>query len=526
MSTPLWDATASFSWYLYQADVALLVALERIKKIYNDSSITDKESELKKWSLEVEWEEDFTIAKKDENDDFIEKHLYQVKEYEVTTKNDWTVLSWTNVTFYLDGVVKLFQCSLNWINNTLDCKTYICGKKRIVNTSNELLNENDIINSLIKSEEKGVWYIKYKILFASTEKNKTDIKDFYNKCKKWINKLFETKIKKNNFFIWRQEWFWDFWDIHKEIQDLITEIKTWKSKWEKEYDDFYTQSDNYLRYFESKVKRMIQTNKKIKIEDRVTLNLYENILKEILTTDMHSLKPEDYQDMFFCNFIEKFDQEFIKLYELGQEEIIDNIYTDLTSDRDEYNSFLNEKRELISKNIFNYKDNIDKFLIFINYTLSKDVTLPKNIYEYTNSHYEFSRIKNKILLLITYFYAKKNCEDLKDNFFESLEKNYLINKEIYKWILTWLPNMKSDIQDFLNTQVFFQFEHSHIWIFNSDEIILEHSLSSNIPEADFFNKTFTKEQHKKYNKQINTTKAIKIFWWSNCLKWNANNYLK
>jgi hypothetical protein len=84
---------------------------------------------------------------------------------------------------------------------------------------------------------------------------------------------------------------------------------------------------------------------------------------------------------------------------------------------------------LISENIFNYKGNIDKFFIFLNYTLSKDITLPKTIDEYVKNHYDFSRIKNKILLLITYFYAKQSCVDLKDDFFESTENNYSITKD-------------------------------------------------------------------------------------------------
>jgi hypothetical protein len=85
--------------------------------------------------------------------------------------------------------------------------------------------------------------------------------------------------------------------------------------------------------------------------------------------------------------------------------------------------------------------------------------------------------------------------------------------------------MKSDLQHFLNTEVFFQFEMSHIWVFNHDEKILEDYLLSNIPELCFFENELTKSQHKKYNKKVTNTKAIKIFWWSNCLKSNANNYI-
>jgi len=54
-----WDATSSFSWFLYQADIALLKALEKIEKIW------DNKKELEKWSLEVEGEEDFTLIRKD-----------------------------------------------------------------------------------------------------------------------------------------------------------------------------------------------------------------------------------------------------------------------------------------------------------------------------------------------------------------------------------------------------------------------------------------------------------------------------
>jgi len=48
-----WDATSSFSWFLYQADIAVLKSLEKVIEI--------EEDKIQDWELEVEWEEDFTL---------------------------------------------------------------------------------------------------------------------------------------------------------------------------------------------------------------------------------------------------------------------------------------------------------------------------------------------------------------------------------------------------------------------------------------------------------------------------------
>jgi hypothetical protein len=72
MTEEAYDATASWSGYIYQGKVALYHAL----KIINEQEKTDQPMDISGLELEIEWEEDFSVKY---NNDYISYH--QVKAY-------------------------------------------------------------------------------------------------------------------------------------------------------------------------------------------------------------------------------------------------------------------------------------------------------------------------------------------------------------------------------------------------------------------------------------------------------------
>lgn len=523
MSTLPWDATASFSWYLYQADVALLVTLEKIKEIWIDNI-----DELKKWSLEVEWEEDFTLIKSEEWK-AVEKHLYQVKEYEKTTKNNWDILNWTDILKFLDWVIKLFQCTLENNNSKIDCKTYICWKRKIVNSENKKQNKKKIFQALIKSEDSDIWYIKYKILFPFSEKKKWEIKDIYSNKKGIINKYFEIKIKinnekfKNNFSIWRKKWFWEFDLNHKKIINIIFWIKSSKDS---SFDK--NQSDNYLRYFESKIKRMIQWNKNI--TKRKKLNLYDDILKKILDFDRISFNAEDYQDMFLNLFIEKFKNEFDKFYYNQANYFHSNISTEiypLINNIDNYNLLIENIIKKISNNIFNYKllsfnfikTTVPKF-VFSNI---EDVKNYSDFTNYSDKLYEIepSFIRIKIALLINLNYKFKNKKIV-----ENYNSYFSLTKNNQNWLILWANQEISTLIEILNSNITFLYEKEYLWIYwriwTVEELFLKKVWNDYLKSTEW--KKIIKNIEKN-NTNITKVKSINIFCWKHIESTSGSCYM-
>jgi hypothetical protein len=88
-----WDATNSWSGYNYQGKIALYLGIHKI----NELIISSKGKDLEKYSVEIEWLEDFSIVYTDATTR-VYKSIHQVKAKENTTIKD-----------YEDALVKLFQ---------------------------------------------------------------------------------------------------------------------------------------------------------------------------------------------------------------------------------------------------------------------------------------------------------------------------------------------------------------------------------------------------------------------------------
>ena len=56
-----WDATNSWSGYNYQGKIALFVVLKKINELISIGKV----DEIEKYSIELEWLEDFSILYKD-----------------------------------------------------------------------------------------------------------------------------------------------------------------------------------------------------------------------------------------------------------------------------------------------------------------------------------------------------------------------------------------------------------------------------------------------------------------------------
>lgn len=78
------DASHSWHGYTYQGKIALLVALQTINSLYANKSPLD----INDYYLELEWLEDFSIIKK-ENDNYYYESIHQVKAKANTSLNDY-----------------------------------------------------------------------------------------------------------------------------------------------------------------------------------------------------------------------------------------------------------------------------------------------------------------------------------------------------------------------------------------------------------------------------------------------------
>lgn len=526
----IWDATAWFSWFLYQADIALLKAFEKIEEFKND------EDELKKWSLEIEWEEDFTLFKDDWKNSL--KELYQVKEYE-----KWT--PWK----YLDWIIKLYQCTLEKYNNDINCKTFICSKVEITWISNDKIK---LIKKIKESEKKDILFqkcfcklwieeledkvIDYKNQEWSSKK-KTIISNYYlwnKKIELWKEFIDENKNKEKkeeiinafnlidlndfetNFDFWNIYWFWNYEKIQWEIIELIEKIKPWIINW-----------NYYLKFLESKVKRKIQENKLLDIWSRNNITLLE--FKEDLNKDLNYLSNSDYQDIFLNKFIELFNKVFDEVYKGKDwyEYNIESISDDLWNE-EEFEKLLDNIRKYISEKIFSW--NTNKLFNFIKYSIwNESIENIDNVENFTNLNDLLDKIigfdkkiKYKIQMLVSYFYALENNFTWIDNYFDWIEEKLSIIDWNNKWTITWLLDDKQDIKEFLKSNMFYDFEKTHLWICKVDNKLLSKHLWV-IKIEDFDDKV--KEYHKKKEFNITKTKDIKIFSWEKCLKTNATEFM-
>ena len=93
-----WDATNSWSGYNYQGKIALFVVLKKINELIS----MGKMDEIEKYSVELEWLEDFSILYK--SDDGVQyKTIHQVKAKDKH-----------NITDYEDALVKLYYKIVNY----------------------------------------------------------------------------------------------------------------------------------------------------------------------------------------------------------------------------------------------------------------------------------------------------------------------------------------------------------------------------------------------------------------------------
>lgn len=466
-----WDATASFSWYLYQADVALLFALKKIlalKEAWNDN-------EIEKCTLEVEWEEDFSLINNDTNF----KELYQVKE-----------TYWTEAKYYTEPVIKLFESFKLWWD-----------KKEFLVTTNDLWKVNNIDffdwlyawNNLTKTQTilkylyENDTFLKEKIDFLEGRTRPywaerevpfdykfkdTETKDTINE---YVLQNVSNFIKDENF---SYHCWGTFLDIQWNIKELISSIriKYWNT------DNINT--EHYLRFLESYIKRFIQRRKIEWLTETISLKevILDNVLKNWEDIFNELVKNDFYQDVFLNYFIDKFN---LKLEEIKNRSIFQYIKDDLWEEN--YLKFIDFLKESISNNVFSSKD---KFYLFIRYIS------PKQMISYFDSDDKISTftellndislftsdesIKNKIILLTKLFYLKKKWLVInKDKYFwekTDIDLDFSINNK--KAILTWNQQLnddeiEDDIVDILNSNIEYLFQKDFIWIKNSWWSILE-----------------------------------------------------
>lgn len=163
-----WDATNSWSGYNYQGKIALFVVLKKI----NELIVMEQMTEIEKYSVELEWLEDFSILYKN-NNDIQYKTIHQVKAKDKH-----------NISDYEDALTKLYYKIIN--NNSIEyAYLHVC---KPLNHNKDEWNNNVkrlVLNcSQIKTMQKSI--VSYK---NSTNK-KEEIEKIYKPRKKSeINKL-------------------------------------------------------------------------------------------------------------------------------------------------------------------------------------------------------------------------------------------------------------------------------------------------------------------------------------------------
>ena len=466
-----WDATASFSWYLYQADVALLFALIKIlslKKYWN-------EDKLKNWSLEVEGEEDFTLSNNENNF----KELFQVKETYWNEPKDYTI-----------PVIKLYESFKLWWD-----------KKELLVTTKDLWNIDNIDffdwlyarNNLTKDQVKLKYlfdnntFLTEKIIFENDKYkfNNTETKDT---IKEYVLQKTSEFIKEENFvyICW-----WSFTEVQLEIKEKISKVRL--EFWKK--DDI--NQEHYFRYLESYIKRFIQRRKVEWLEEQISL---ENVILNTVLKDWNEVFDElvevgFYEDIFINYFINKFN---LKIGEIKNNNIFLYIKDDLWED--EYCRFIDTFKESISYNIFL---NEKKLFLFIRHvspkksisyfdSLDKIWTFNKLIDD-ISSFTSDEAIKNKLILLLKLFYLKYKWLIIsKDKYFsQKSEKDLDFSIYNKKAIITWNQQLndderKDDMEDIINSNIEYLFQKDFIWIKNSWWRIIEILwVMENISEDNF-----------------------------------------
>lgn len=163
-----WDATNSWSGYNYQGKIALFVVLKKINELIS----MGKMDEIEKYSVELEWLEDFSILYK--GDDGVQyKTIHQVKAKDKH-----------NITDYEDALVKLYYKIVNY-------KTIEYAYLHVCKSINYIEDEwNDNIKGLVLNC-KQIKALQDRIIsYKSSPMKKEEVEKIYTPRRKSdINKL-------------------------------------------------------------------------------------------------------------------------------------------------------------------------------------------------------------------------------------------------------------------------------------------------------------------------------------------------
>jgi hypothetical protein len=454
------DATSSLSWYLYQADVALLETLNKIH------SLKDSPDELSKWFIEVEGEEDFVLCKQEWWIN-IEKQLYQVKEYE----------SWAPGKYH-EAVVKLFKHHIENID-PINKKYYLCSKKKVgdgtLSAYLTKLKESDDKDVLF---QKCLCWISASVAnlqsaydqYISNRNNKSYIKDNIGDSisADEIKSHFNTKIWNfgdgwflDNFKFWKNDWYNEHTDIYWEIWRLLISLNP------------FINSEYHLKYLESKIKRYIQA-KKNNISWVLLIGLqeiYNDVMKT--TNSIIDLIVTDgwYDDIFYNHF----KASFIK-YSL---ESISSINLPFLAWKDEESILIFKENFLreISHNVFQNKEKLKDFIKHTSPHINSSYFSVTSSYEKKESlnnlltnateYIQMDLIKRKIALLIRLYYL--SCSHV-----SAYSNNGYFNNDIL-WIrknhksaiCIWTSEDSENFRDIISNNPEYLYEYDYLWIKNS-----------------------------------------------------------
>lgn len=260
-----WDATNSWSGYNYQGKVALFVVLKKI----NELICMGKADEIKKYVVELEWLEDFSILYKNGNDTQYET-IHQVK-----AKNKH------NIADYEDALVKMYYKGVK--RSTIKIAyLHICNP---INYNDTEWNDNvkKLIVKCSQTEKMKDSIIKYK----NSEFKKEEVEKIYKpKEKSSINKLINEYNEK--YFNFRKV---DVDNVDKILDKILSDLNEQIATCKKEIKD-----ENI-----NKIKVYSYPDKKTYCE----LGEIDNLIKKEIINYWENVGAEGWKcvDQSFCDTI-------------------------------------------------------------------------------------------------------------------------------------------------------------------------------------------------------------------------------
>lgn len=477
----IWDAIASFSGYLYQADVALFFVLKKIEEIW------DNTVKLENFSFAIEWEEDFWIFF--ENWDNMEKELFQVKEYD----------SWLS-SKYMDAIMKL---ALNSKNQDWKPNMHLLIKVEISDNKNPL-DKDKLIEKLKKSKDENIIELKKKYCWLELTKEKTNEKDHKDK----VNTEFLNYIQNNE--IWdkftgnfKYEAMGDFENIKAKNLGLIEKIKN-----NLKNENWNTNS--LLNYLENDLKNFIQKNKWIHPSSRKNIQFTEII--EILEKEEINFEA-NWKEILVIFFIKKFVTTFQKLNKPPyiKHWHIKKIKGELKLN---FENFLHYILGIISQKIFcDTSKTIDFMKIIVADPEFNNLEDIKDVLSYSDKISNiWKRLDNFLKIFLSYFYFLENNWWILDDFI--IQEFKIIEWENI-WKIVGLDYEYNDLFYFLQTEVFYQFEFTHLGIHNSKDGKTIKDILRPSRNLEDFNSDIT-ERHKNHNFDITKSFDVKFFNWGKC----------